>query len=115
MNANLDHLLMSDSKFLSRPQQGRHDCIGRVCVDAGASIALAIGDHEQRRALALFQLLVLWRNHQVLTLHVLHEHVVDLDSLLLNSRRCDVDFIVELDADATAGPGHPAEVVHLLA
>lgn len=127
------HFLVSDSKFFSRPKQRCHHSIGRMSVNACASVAFAISNlkvllvnlskrlikhiihHEQRRALAFLKLAVVRRRHQIFAFHILYEQIIDLDSFLLYPRRGDVNFIVQSNTDSSPGTGYPTQIVHLLA
>ena len=92
---NLDHFLMSDAEGVL-VEQGDHDGMLAVCVDACPGTTHAKRIEEQRRALGLLEPSLGSRALKVVLVHVGHEHVVRLDALLLNPRGRNVDLFPEM-------------------
>ncbi len=91
---HLDHFLVGDAEGVF-VEQGDHDSMLAVCVDACPGTPHAKRVEEERGALGLLEPSLRCRALKVVLVHVCHEHVVRLDALLLNPRGCNVDLVPE--------------------
>jgi len=89
----LDHLQVGAAEGFPRPQERGHHGVLGMGVDDRARLAMLVGQHEERGALALLQAPDLRRQLQILAGDVLHKQILRLHSLLLDARWCYVDLI----------------------
>lgn len=62
-------------------------------VNAGCSIAVPVGEHKERCALALFEAFNFGWQLQILAVNVLHKQILRLHTLFLYARRRYINLI----------------------
>lgn len=91
--AHLDHFEVGATERFAWPEECGHYSMLGMGVNAGGGIAMSVGEHEERGALAFLKSLDFGWQLQILAVYVLHKQILRFHALFLYARGRYVDLI----------------------